>query len=322
MKKCSYCGKQHPDEATICDLDGEPLGDHRPLKNSPSNQYVELPLHFKRRLTIIGEPVDWLTISKEGLTWNESLPPLFLKWNEIARLDLSGTRTQSGIFWHTTWNHLVITLNSFEVSPILINVIGAEPKPKEVFGIITSTYNTFRNGKSVPPLERVFPKLAQAIEHLPLKIGFTKGDCIRGLVLGVIIFLLLFLGPVVALGAAGDSALDASLFLSPFAGIGLGMIILYGLRLAHRDPVVTLTKDGLAYRRGLKNLSIPGHQIIDIQLGASTKLIVVLRDKRTRSVHLKLGGLAHASDEIACMAKHLCASCWNQANGSMTRTVI
>src|SRR5690349_6686980 len=26
MKKCSYCGKEHPDEATVCDRDQTPLG--------------------------------------------------------------------------------------------------------------------------------------------------------------------------------------------------------------------------------------------------------------------------------------------------------
>lgn len=25
MKKCSYCGKEHPDEASVCNIDGQPL---------------------------------------------------------------------------------------------------------------------------------------------------------------------------------------------------------------------------------------------------------------------------------------------------------
>jgi len=36
MKRCSYCGKEHPDDATVCDRDGEPLVDPaKPLPPKP-----------------------------------------------------------------------------------------------------------------------------------------------------------------------------------------------------------------------------------------------------------------------------------------------
>jgi len=35
MKKCTYCGKEYPDEATVCELDEEPLIDPSTPKPSP-----------------------------------------------------------------------------------------------------------------------------------------------------------------------------------------------------------------------------------------------------------------------------------------------
>jgi hypothetical protein len=38
MKKCTYCGKEHPDEATVCERDGQPLVDpNAPASPTGSN---------------------------------------------------------------------------------------------------------------------------------------------------------------------------------------------------------------------------------------------------------------------------------------------
>jgi hypothetical protein len=42
MKKCSYCGKEYPDTATVCDIDAHPLLDPNPPAPSRS-EYQRLP---------------------------------------------------------------------------------------------------------------------------------------------------------------------------------------------------------------------------------------------------------------------------------------
>jgi len=55
MKKCSYCGKEFPDTATVCDIDGRPLLDpNAPVPSSqtprPSREYQRLPGRLLRTL--------------------------------------------------------------------------------------------------------------------------------------------------------------------------------------------------------------------------------------------------------------------------------
>jgi hypothetical protein len=329
MKKCTYCGKEYSDEATFCPNDASPLENvssnqpSRPAaKSASSGNLSELPLHVRRRPAILNHQQNWLTISKEGLALHDNHPPLFFLWNEIARISLLGTRTQSLIFGHTTWGSILIELNGFEASPVVVSTQGSERNPKEVFEIIKASCNNYRNGKSVPPLDRVFPKLALALQHLPMKISFPKAASRNGLVMGLVIFLLLYLGPVVAViffdkqyrlshGLSFFAYLFKSLYstlptLGLFGMLGFGMIILYGRRLANRDPVLILTEDGFTYRRGWKHFSIAAHQITDFQFRlGSRQMTVAWRDHRKLSTRLKLRGLDHAPNEIYYMLKHL-----------------
>jgi hypothetical protein len=325
MKKCSYCGRECSDDLEVCPIDEMPLEGVGPLKDVSSNpkkaadQPLALPLRLQRH--IFNEPIDWLTISKEGLTWHESLPPLSLKWNEIASLHLRGTQTRNVFFSRTNWDYIVLKVNGFELSPIVINVQGSNRRLKDVLNIITSTLTAFRTGRPVPPWAQVFPKLALAIEHLPVKIGFAKGHCFGFLMLGTMIFFCLFLLPIFCLNDAG-ARLMAALFLSPIGGISLGMIILNGFRLVRHAPILTLTENGLIYRRGWKDLSISWHQIIELQYQPLGKKVVVLNDQRTRPISLKLGGLEHTPPAIFYMTKHLHASYSTKANGVKGTTII
>ena len=48
MKKCSYCGKEYPEEALVCAIDHEPLQSDSPMPNSDSevnnSDSVEMPI--------------------------------------------------------------------------------------------------------------------------------------------------------------------------------------------------------------------------------------------------------------------------------------
>jgi hypothetical protein len=45
MKKCMYCGKEYPDEATICALDGEPLKDFAPSSGTTPSSVVSIMVY-------------------------------------------------------------------------------------------------------------------------------------------------------------------------------------------------------------------------------------------------------------------------------------
>src|SRR5579872_4041287 len=50
MKKCSYCGKECSDEATVCPLDGEPLVSPTPVVPPPLPSLPPpVPLHLRPR---------------------------------------------------------------------------------------------------------------------------------------------------------------------------------------------------------------------------------------------------------------------------------
>jgi hypothetical protein len=46
MKKCTYCGKEFPDDASVCDLDGNPLVD--PNAAGPSSDTRKAPKEYQR----------------------------------------------------------------------------------------------------------------------------------------------------------------------------------------------------------------------------------------------------------------------------------
>jgi hypothetical protein len=44
VKNCPYCGKEYPDEATKCLIDGEPLADNNPQPSISVEQTIDAPL--------------------------------------------------------------------------------------------------------------------------------------------------------------------------------------------------------------------------------------------------------------------------------------
>ena len=60
MKECSYCGKKLPDDATICDVDGQPVVAHMPTKQK-STEY-----HYPR---VLGPAGPWLVFSGVPLSF-------------------------------------------------------------------------------------------------------------------------------------------------------------------------------------------------------------------------------------------------------------
>jgi hypothetical protein len=65
MKKCTYCGKEYPDEALACAIDGQPLRDttsmSEPSPPSPPPPATPLPVN-DRQQTIDGEHINLLSI--------------------------------------------------------------------------------------------------------------------------------------------------------------------------------------------------------------------------------------------------------------------
>ena len=51
MKTCSYCGKEHPDDATVCSIDGYPLEEVVPTTSPPSSPGIQT---ISKRLVYIG----------------------------------------------------------------------------------------------------------------------------------------------------------------------------------------------------------------------------------------------------------------------------
>jgi hypothetical protein len=49
MKKCSHCGKLHPDTARVCEVDGQPLWDANPPPLSGSTPPLMVPIDMQRR---------------------------------------------------------------------------------------------------------------------------------------------------------------------------------------------------------------------------------------------------------------------------------
>ena len=52
MKKCTYCGKEYPDEATSCSIDGQPLKDLSPPSLTPpqaESQHSQRASHGSRK---------------------------------------------------------------------------------------------------------------------------------------------------------------------------------------------------------------------------------------------------------------------------------
>lgn len=62
MKKCSYCGKEFPDTATVCDVDAQPLADPNAPAPSPP-EYQRLP---GRGMQVEGNR--WLAVSRSLCT--------------------------------------------------------------------------------------------------------------------------------------------------------------------------------------------------------------------------------------------------------------
>jgi hypothetical protein len=56
MKKCEYCGKEYPDEATVCDLDAYPLvaSKEATARMLPSNEMNWLDKQFANSGGILG----------------------------------------------------------------------------------------------------------------------------------------------------------------------------------------------------------------------------------------------------------------------------
>jgi len=239
-------------------------------------------------------------------------PPLSFRWNEIANLTLQGTRTQSGFFWHTDWRQIVVTVNGFEESPFCLNIKGSDRPPKEVFALVNLTWKSFRNGRIIPSIDRLFPQLSQALERLPLEITIPRANSIRGLAAGLVIFLFLFLIPVIAFGVA-ELAVSLTC-LSLFGVVGLVMILRYGLRLVDRSPRLLLMDGGLSYRRFFKQSFIAGPEISEVKFKARHILQIALKSgQRNRPIQLDLRGLNRAPHEIFYLVKHLHAKFWAQA---------
>jgi hypothetical protein len=41
MKTCTYCGREHPDDATVCSIDGQPLRSTLPVYSTPATVQTE-----------------------------------------------------------------------------------------------------------------------------------------------------------------------------------------------------------------------------------------------------------------------------------------
>jgi hypothetical protein len=56
MKTCSYCGKEYPDDAVVCELDQQPLvfSKPRPLTHSPNPPKRHQPITASRILSVFG----------------------------------------------------------------------------------------------------------------------------------------------------------------------------------------------------------------------------------------------------------------------------
>src|SRR4051794_12609244 len=68
MKQCVYCGKEYPDEAVTCDLDGQPVRDSVPSPDAPS---AGMPLRMVASIVLFailsafsGIGVAWIVIAK------------------------------------------------------------------------------------------------------------------------------------------------------------------------------------------------------------------------------------------------------------------
>jgi hypothetical protein len=49
MKQCSYCGKEYPDDATVCPMDRQPLVSDVEPSPSPERLVIDMQAHFAAR---------------------------------------------------------------------------------------------------------------------------------------------------------------------------------------------------------------------------------------------------------------------------------
>jgi hypothetical protein len=62
MKKCAYCGKEYPDEATACAIDGEPLGHFAPSSGIPPSSVMSIMVYAVLS-TFCGVGVAWTVVA-------------------------------------------------------------------------------------------------------------------------------------------------------------------------------------------------------------------------------------------------------------------
>jgi hypothetical protein len=95
MKRCTYCGKESPDDASVCVADGEPLQDLKAM-SSTANQPSKSFLRWK--------PISVSLIVLAVLYWGVAVLNICLIFLGNQRSD---TRSVKFLLWGSFWNVVI-----------------------------------------------------------------------------------------------------------------------------------------------------------------------------------------------------------------------
>lgn len=324
MKNCTSCGKEYPDAASVCAICHEPLKAFIPPAAipTPNRQPSELPIHSEKTVENVmlfdgtyatRLKIGSLTISNEGFTF-ASAPPVTLLWNEITAIILSTTRENFAV------QSMVISLfiYGFE-TPIIVLTVSASGRKsartlrcKQLFDSLSSSWQTYRTGVSIPPVYRVWPEVAKAADALPVSIGFERKGIIWRAVIGVLMFLLLFLLPEIGIFGGGNNSAGEKVFagvwLLPFGVVG-AILAFLGFRAMDRRPKLILSAEGFSFHRGGEQMAVDRREICGVVLHGG-HLLVTIKATPSRILRLKVSGLERRPGAILVMTRHLLATIW------------
>ena len=156
MKRCTYCGKTYPDEASLCGVDARPL---RQVQEAAFSGALVFPIEIgflAGGMGLAGPSADQarehgpvLTLSKTGLTYRRVGPATFVTWNRVTRTELMASAENGG--GSAT---IRLGLRNSGTMSLELQVAGLEKTPQQIHDLIRFAARSFRTSSVHHPDEK------------------------------------------------------------------------------------------------------------------------------------------------------------------------
>jgi hypothetical protein len=311
MKKCTHCGSELDDVYTRCSCGRPFVQSSDPVPPQPAIMPqatplqkatgLSLPIQIREEKPRTGRVV--LTIGTEGLTDERFRARVSIKWTEIATCSTIGTQTVSRLvrFPLSAPRHFMqMATYNLRKPIVLISLEGLDLRWQDIVACVERCVQS-SGQRAALARERNMDYL----KELPLEI---RG---RFNIFGAIGWGFWFLLGLFFLAGTATLMQERSLG-AIFSGIAcLTFCWFSGSRLMWMFSRLTLTKEGLSYRRYFRRISIKWADVEVRVLGVGTMVAI----KGVRRSHLDLRGLDRNVLEIGQIISILkvAAQQWGEA---------